>query len=663
MNNAIFSEINPNAIKINSIITDVELSNYNEIQYGSISSKIFLRLFILIHEDNYFNKLYNYYKNKITNIDEQYDNLKCCLYFDKNIDEIEKDVINFFIEYNKNNQIKHTSEHVNLIPINTLIGGEITLVRDVRHFLVFGVKFLAGDTTPDKLNVNNFFNDIFFFYNSQIMKINVYNKYNVNTIKLQNYAMIYCFLRCLYEILKTKINNINNQYVTDVLNVMQNDFINMYKKFNSNNDLMQIVGPFNVNDVLQMKNKMVEIKEKLNTYVNHINQFTDIQLKNEKIKSEIEKVNQQIHEINEKIMYQREKINKSIFNSKPSFTDVSGTVKSYKRRVFLIKGYKNYGIKISSDKYPEYKIEGAIYNIFNKIMNDDDETQKNIIKKRVLNSYFCSEIGNIKNTSEFKIYIDNDSFFVANNNENSTIYNAIKEIAYQNNSDKIIYYTTENILGEWDTLENMKSKLPDNSICDLIANLFNLLHYLNKKYNFAHWDPHHGNIFVNMKNPTDFKLYDFDLSEITYKEVTQYSINNHLLDMLSNYDTLGLASSIKSRSTDDRKKILLIHDFYRVLTSFFKEEYFNTVSFNNKIIEQLYYICKKTFILTNSNYWYSLILAAITTYNKKYFPIDTDISIWIDYCFNIKLLKGGNTDYYVKYLKYKNKYLKNKKTF
>ena len=51
-------------------------------------------------------------------------------------------------------------------------------------------------------------------------------------------------------------------------------------------------------------------------------------------------------------------------------------------------------------------------------------------------------------------------------------------------------------------------------LCILLENLFVTLIYLNKMYDFVHWDLHDGNLLVNKDNFTEFLLLDFNFSEM-----------------------------------------------------------------------------------------------------------------------------------------------------
>jgi len=53
-----------------------------------------------------------------------------------------------------------------------------------------------------------------------------------------------------------------------------------------------------------------------------------------------------------------------------------------------------------------------------------------------------------------------------------------------------------------------------NDLCILLENLFVTLIYLNKMYDFVHWDLHDGNLLVNKDNFTEFLLLDFNFSEM-----------------------------------------------------------------------------------------------------------------------------------------------------
>jgi hypothetical protein len=253
--------------------------------------------------------------------------------------------------------------------------------------------------------------------------------------------------------------------------------------------------------------------------------------------------------------------------------DKSGSVKPDQRIVFLINlpNGKRYGIKISTDRFPQYKIEGKIYSQFKSIMNDENEPYGEKIEEQVLNCYFLGEITNVNANEGYLIYLHNHLGVRVSSNTNSALYNAIKTIADANRCTSVYYYVTENILGTWNILRELYTTITDSSkICDLVTNVTRLLSYLNKEYKFVHWDLHPENIFINKSNPSKFKIYDFDFSEITLSSPSTYANNTYINIMSgsSRQSVIDTSRKIKSYDAEIRSNVGLMFDIYRMYTSF-----------------------------------------------------------------------------------------------
>jgi len=358
-------------------------------------------------------------------------------------------------------------------------------------------------------------------------------------------------------------------------------------------------------------------------------------------------------------------------NRKLDIVNKSGIDKSYQRRVFLVKisDNLNFAIKISTDEFPEYKMEGQIYSIFGNIMNDTNEPKREIISDHVLKCHYFTSMDNITQNNQFNIYLNKNLGFIASSSVNAELYNAIKNIAIENGRNSIYYYVTENVLGLWKTLD--ESTMTINNKCNLTINVFKLLAYLNQQYNFTHWDLHTGNIFVQSDDPSKFKIYDFDLSEITYKNINVTNINNKLIDIDASLTVFTLPAStetmtqqgkddcisIKNMPIEERKDIGLIYDIYRVFSTFTK---FQTCGNNQLEFLKTMYDHGNTFVnnaqlFEENNYWGHLLTLTYELYMSPAISGTTAI-VWIRNNYNSAQLVGG-ASYYKKYLKYKSKYL------
>lgn len=330
--------------------------------------------------------------------------------------------------------------------------------------------------------------------------------------------------------------------------------------------------------------------------------------------------------------------------------DVSGNEKPHQRRVFLIKGLKDYAIKISTSKFPEYEKEGIIYKIFGQIIDDPVEDNASNIRDQVLNYYFLQKIKNVAKSDSFKIYLDNESYLIINKNKCAELFDAIKQIAKITNVDEIIYYTTENVLGKFITFDQYdRKKMTNGQLCILHNNIINLLMYLNKRYNFIHWDLHLGNIFVKINNPTEFKIYDFDFSEISYKNINIVSINNHYVDMMDyNFPQLEYKQFFSKLDRPDRSLVGLFFDIVRFYYSFRSRELkCNNVPVQLLINKLRYFININKNITRKYDVYASMLQTSIDLYEDK------DSKKLLD---DIDIFSGGNNDqYFYKYLKYLSK--------
>ena len=320
---------------------------------------------------------------------------------------------------------------------------------------------------------------------------------------------------------------------------------------------------------------------------------------------------------------------------------------------------KRYVIKMSTHKYERYYKEGLIYRKFNEIMNDPNEPEAEIIKGRVLNSYYFGNI--IAKHTDYQVNMTPKLAIIVSNTLNTKLWLAIKHLSELNdNIDQVYYIITENILGEWDILQDIE--LDTREKCLLIPNIFSLLSYLNTRYNFVHWDLHDQNILINNENHKIFKIFDFDHSEITYRD-NSTNINNHLLNTLKTIYSININTSEPIYTDKNmRKDFGLIYDINRVLD--------DLVKFNCIVPDLVNFLRTKqkidfankdnTEIETVNKFHYLFVLSQkmFTEYKIN----DMPIADWIRYRFNINRiarnenLTGGGL-YFKKYQKYKSKYL------
>lgn len=352
--------------------------------------------------------------------------------------------------------------------------------------------------------------------------------------------------------------------------------------------------------------------------------------------------------------------------------DKSGTEKSEQRLIFLIKTAKSgsYAVKLATDAYIQYVIEGEIYSTLKKIIEDPDEPKRDIIKNSTINCYnYYSLIKHNNNLGGYLIKIKDNLDIKVTQKTNSKIFRAINNIAKINNTTSVIYYVTENLVGTgWSSLDDLICTKKDK--CNIANKTLNLLHYLNKNYSFSHWDLHPGNIFVNINNLDNIKIYDFDYSEIQNIN-SSVSKNNLLIDTINNYvadqyysgdiDDLSVIFDIfeviRISDSSRRRKYGMIFDIYRVLFTFVTK---NTCDDDIKELFNIYnsilklYETELEYINDYTKYFLNHIVVAyhavkdIQYYNKIVSKFRN-------------MLSGGN--YKQKYLAYKKKYLELKKIY
>ena len=232
----------------------------------------------------------------------------------------------------------------------------------------------------------------------------------------------------------------------------------------------------------------------------------------------------------------------------------------------------SYAIKISTAKYPQYQIEGQIYKRFRQIMIDPNEPNKDFIKKHILTSYTFGSIFRVTDSTQFIINITDDTDdtdVVVSASTNRELFYAIKNLATEHNVDDAYYYTTESMIDQsWNTLGMSKYRFSDDAICRLMTNVFQLLTYLHVKYQFIHWDLHANNIFVDGTDLANFKIYDFDMSEIQSNNTNEIntSTNNTIFDVI--FEGHALQKKYVEMNRITRNNMGLIFAIYRVFNNF-----------------------------------------------------------------------------------------------
>ena len=639
---SLYDNPNKNYITNNSDLIIVELDNYDMLSLGSINFNIFAKLLRNLFDDK--SRFYNWYiiyHSQVKNVDQQYDALKESLYFDENLDIIHDKIKNIIEIYDT--QVK--SEPITNIPRTELkiqTGGILyNTKKNIKRFIVGAVKYITGDNNTETTEIKNFTSE----FNKKSIEINhiideLSEYYGRNHSKIQDLHKYNCYM-ALYYFAIHKLNFMVNKKFSKLItkydehiNKITTACIKITGK-NYNDYKIKAYGNLNFSNKQEIKNRITELIELCNEYDLLIN--NDIKYLSENIPDQDE---------TREIKYRSHQYQSIKFN------DISGLEKIDQRRIFLIKtNESDYAIKLATPNHPQYLYEAIIYKKFNQIMSDKDEPKASIIQDTILNYYYVGNLNIPRKTH--KIFLTQDLMINVSAKNNYELYEAINELCKENNVNQVIYYTTENILNDWSSLYNTRMSTEDK--CYLTTNVIKLLTYLNSKYNFVHWDLHSNNILINKKNHNRFKIFDFDMSEITYNG-NSTSVNNTLMDTLN-------INELQNVNTNNRKNIGLIYDVYRIQDSFNSYNYCNYKNLR-KIIELKDTINKYDQAIPkieNKNIWIYLLLISMMA-NSAYEIDRKPVANWIRDNFTIDTIDtrnmyGGNP-YMKKYYKYKAKYIK-----
>ena len=629
----------------------------------------------LLNPNTKFYKWYKGFSSKITNVNQQYEKLKDSLYFDNDIDIISSQIQNMVSEYDAKTKQKSKIITETISPRKELkmqLGGNLlSAVVDAKIFIVGIVKYITGDQKDDDIIIHDTFtkkmdmrikdmkiidmlkslylestniseaqkseinNNIkaLYRYSCRITLIDLYiYELNLSLSKTNNY---------IFELLNKKIKYIEQKCTEISDRIFENTERQILKqvKFSGNESINEL------------REKIIKIRDNIGKTMNKL--FNKIQAAYPDRNKLILAYNAIERNIQEPLLEAQSKQNLEEWIAQHPIIALNEIVLEYpeQRRLFMIEiDNKRYAIKMSTHRYEQYYKEGLVYGKFREIINDKNEPEAEIIKERVLYSHYFGEIDVKKNI--YQINLTPELTITVSNNINNTLWYAIDTLSSINVIDEVYYYTTENMLGEWETISNLT--LQDKEICSIASNLIDLLSYLNDKYNFIHWDLHIANVLINKKNTNKFKIFDFDQSEITYKDDST-SINNYLLRALG----INIDDELY-KNPNMRKDFGLIYDINRFLDSYMYFECNNHDFPNLSQLKKEIYARHKGY--QEGTFWEHLLnLIALTKemYTVKLDDIST--AQWIREKFNINKKLVGGALYFKKYQKYKLKYLNLKK--
>lgn len=312
--------------------------------------------------------------------------------------------------------------------------------------------------------------------------------------------------------------------------------------------------------------------------------------------------------------------------------DISGA--KSKERVVVILGVnskEHYVLKFTPDldRMENYKNEIAIYEELNDYMLKREELKNNIVK--------------IYEHGQISIYPPKQCMICVNKK-----YYRITDENILNRIGKLkpipIYYTTLEYNREYKTLRQIMRKryhITEEEKYNLIRKITIVLYTLNRMLGFAHMDLHVDNILIDRKF-NNFKLFDFDLSitkntpNMTFFDIVTKIImadipDDKLMDRCFMYDITRLLIGMDPQGFPDST-----HPYSKLINIFMEQEHLTALEFNNDI--------------TNSKYFDYMQIIAVNLADHGFIPKYILPIIRYD-------LIGSGRDYYLKYLKYKNKYL------
>lgn len=691
-----------------SSVIIVALDKLTTIRAGAITLDTFYQMFLsFLDTTSYFHQWYTHLAQS-ENIAQQYDKLRGALYFDRHIDSINKDLDAIFNLYERqlhDNQIaptytkvpwKTTPHAYRAQKIQTGSGGDEDdlISKRNKYFIVNCIKYITNSD-----HISDFISDTFITYLQNLHKIDNYRSTTDNAIKAICAELLYyngdlAIMKFLIYELDLQLAIIRTgRYNDDVSSLIRRSIEYLIKTTpafgesmgsleNMEKILMDI---FKVVNKYNLRGRVENLQTIYQTHHAHTQalfrklatlQTNKIKVINEKqISAEIDQIrsiisskeiltSKSLSEIpfeKSKTWYLTEQDRLTHLKDNAFDLQNISNENSVRRLIFLIRQLQtdgdSYAIKIGTDNDLGFRMEGNIYKRFRQIVADNTETHRDLIKKHILSSYSFESVSNALTSSMFIIYLTDDKNIIVTPTINKMLYYAIQELAYENGVERFYYYTMENLLGEkWNTLATLKLTFSDNQICTLMIDVFHLLTYLNEKYQFIHWDLHTGNIFVDETDPTNFKIFDFDFSEIQNNDTVDMntSINNRLFTfVIPNEDTRSNYLALKRI---ERNNIGLIFDIYRVFRAFPKISYTTCNDPDLNILLELKNSANPMIDnkLEEENQWrYILFVADIIDrlpYNEE--PATKKIKEMF-----APKQQGGGTSYRKKYYKYKYKYL------
>jgi hypothetical protein len=169
----------------------------------------------------------------------------------------------------------------------------------------------------------------------------------------------------------------------------------------------------------------------------------------------------------------------------------------------------------------KYVYESIFYEKMTEIESTDVRLKNKIVRLNNRGIIESDCIYFLINKKKYKCVLDCKKIVIKGNPICKNIKDLFSTFDIFNNTE-LYYYITENDK-TYKTLderlkENKENKENENKFFKLAIDICEDLRYLYDKYDFIHWDLHDQNILIN-DDLTKYKIFDFDKSQLTYKNI------------------------------------------------------------------------------------------------------------------------------------------------
>lgn len=352
---------------------------------------------------------------------------------------------------------------------------------------------------------------------------------------------------------------------------------------------------------------------------------------------------------------------------------------------YIVKLSPFIGIIRKKELTDEYLLKN--YTISKNYMNEamiylelNEGLKNTLYENNIIKIYSYKNNVKVESDKNFTVmYKDGGSVYITYLEKQIT--DKIRELS--KNSDHNVQYIVLEYDNDFDTLEffldstedidHIKEIPKDKILADLIIKIISFLIYTSNKFGFHHWDMHGKNLFIK-KDGSNFKFYDFDQSS-TIKNPNDFISEIILTDLFKDNPYLSDLYKTDLAKIND---IGLIYDILRFINNFNPYNLGNEtdpeyILFDPRIIKDSNiisldkYLCifykkfeEKISVDTSKGIYFQMLQE--TTRELYQMKIGTvtilqEIKNILENINTSSLQIGGNNVYYLKYKKYKLKYL------